>query len=113
MASNYHGIRTTTMKRTEKDGRRSVFPCPQVIKDYNENMGEVDKHDMLRQLYGTNRKSVKWWHRLFFGLLDMSIVNAFVVYKENHGSLPLLEFRRELAQGLLTYFKNHRTKGAH
>lgn len=112
MASNYHGITTTTVKRTERDGRRSVFPCPEVIKDYNENMGGVDKHDMLRQLYGINRKSMKWWHRIFFGLLDMSIVNAFVVYKEEQGSLPLLQFRRELAQGLLTYAKDHRCKGA-
>ncbi|KAK4312806.1 hypothetical protein Pmani_015818 [Petrolisthes manimaculis] len=110
MASNYHGNVTTTVKRREKDGSRSVVPCPQVIKDYNENMGGVDKHDMLRQLYGMNRKSMKWWHRIFFGLLDMSIVNAFVVYKEHHGSLPLLEFRRELAQGLMTFAKD--SKGA-
>ncbi|XP_045103522.1 piggyBac transposable element-derived protein 3-like isoform X4 [Portunus trituberculatus] len=105
MASNYHGIEATTVKRTEKDRKKAIVPCPQVVKDYNDNMGGVDKHDMLRQLYGTNRKSMKWWHRIFWGLLDMCIVNAYVVYKESHGSLPLLDFRRDLAQGLLTYSK--------
>ena len=75
-------------------------------------MGGVDKHDMLRQLYGVNRKSLKWWHRLFFGMFDMSIVNAYVLYKDatgyNHssnGHISLLDFRRELSQGLLTLGK--------
>ncbi|XP_045134450.1 piggyBac transposable element-derived protein 2-like [Portunus trituberculatus] len=112
MASNYHGIEATTVKRTEKDGKKAIVPCPQVVKDYNDNMGGVDKHDMLRQLYGTNRKSMKWWHRIFWGLLDMCIVNAYVVYKESHGSLPLLDFRRDLAQGLLTYSKERSSRGA-
>ena len=40
MASNYHGITATTVKRTGKDGKKAVIPCPQVIKDYNEYMGE-------------------------------------------------------------------------
>ena len=78
-----------------------------MIKDYNEYMGEVDKHDMLRHLCGTNQKSMKWWHIIFFGLVDMSIV----VYKD-HTTLPILEFRRELAQGLLTYAKNRTFRGA-
>ena len=65
---------------------------------------------MLRRLYGTNRKSMKWWHIIFFGLVDMSIINAYVVYKD-HTKLPLLEFRRELAQGLLTYAKNRTFRG--
>ncbi|XP_037783504.1 uncharacterized protein LOC119579664 [Penaeus monodon] len=74
-------------------------------------MGGVDKHDMLRQLYGTNRKSMKWWHRIFFGLLDMSIVNAYDVYKETHPSLSVFSFRTELARGLLTYTKDRKARG--
>lgn len=112
LASNYNGLQATTVKRTEKDGRKTIVPCPKVVKDYNENMGGVDKHDMLRQLYGMDRKSKKWWHRLFFGLFDMAIVNAYVVYKENGENLPLLEFRRELAQGLLTFANDRQSRGA-
>ena len=64
-------------------------------------MGGVDKHDMLRQLYEINRKSMKWWHRLLFSSLDMAVVNVFHnVSKEQQ--LLFLEFRRDLAMGLLT-----------
>ena len=39
----------------------------------------------------------------FVGMLDMTIVNSWVLYKEsNMESLPLLDFRRELALVLLT-----------
>ncbi|XP_069945897.1 piggyBac transposable element-derived protein 3-like, partial [Cherax quadricarinatus] len=95
-----------------KNGTKTVITCSQALKDYNENMGGVDKHDMLRQLYGANSKSKKWWHRIFLGLLGMSIVNANVVYNETHSPLSLLEFRRELAQGLLAFATNHRSEGA-
>ena len=33
--------------------------CPRVASGYNNHMGGVDKHDMLRQIYGIDRKSVK------------------------------------------------------
>ena len=66
-------------------------------------MGGVDKHDMLRQLYEINRKSMKWWHRLLFGSLDMAVVNTYVVYNASkEQQLLFLEFRRDLAMGLLT-----------
>ena len=79
--SNYHGIEEILVQRKQKDGSKVMVSCPQVVKDYNSFMGGVDKHDMLRQLYGTDRKNVKWWHRLFFGMMDMALVNAFIVYK--------------------------------
>ena len=68
-------------------------------------MGGVDKHDMLRQLYGTDRKNVKWWHRLFFGLLDVAIVNSFIVFSEHiqENSMTLYRYYRKVGRGLLTF----------
>ena len=66
-------------------------------------MGGVDKHDLLRQLYEINRKSMKWLHRLLFGSLDMAVVNTYVVHNASKKQqLLFLEFRRDLAMGLLT-----------
>ena len=52
---------------------------PDVAKYYNNNMGVVDKHDMLRQSYDINRKSMKWWRIIFFGVLDMAMVNSYIL----------------------------------
>ena len=44
-------------------------------------MGGVDHHDQLRQHYNVDRRSVKWWHRIAFGLLDIAITNSFLLMK--------------------------------
>lgn len=41
--------------------------CLAIIPDYNFNIEETSK---------------KWWHKLFFGLLDVALVNSYVIYKK-------------------------------
>ena len=71
-------------------------------------MGGVDKADMMRTLYGYKRKSVKWWHRLFWGMIDMTVVNAHVIIQEVKTKSPLLDFVRSVATTLLAYGKAKR-----
>ena len=111
--SNYHDVSNSTVQRRDKRGVKVTVTCPSVVGDYNEHMGGVDKHDMMRQLYGIDRKSYKWWHRLFFGLLDMAIINAHIVYNENceeRDKLAAFDFYRDISSGLLTY-SNRVTRG--
>ena len=69
-------------------------------------MGGVDKADMFCAIYGTSRKSMKWWHRIFFGLLDRTMGNAYVVYTKMSGQkCSTLDFRRAVAQALITLGK--------
>lgn len=70
--------------RDQKDGTRLPVGGREVCKDYDKNMGCVDKADMLRALYQCDRKSKKWWHRIFFHFLDVIIVNSFVIYCSLH-----------------------------
>ena len=93
LISNYHKIETATVQRKQKDGSKVAITCHQVVKDYNQNMGGVDKLDMLRQLYEINRKGVKWWHRLLFGSLDRAVVNTYAVHNASkEQQLLFLEF---------------------
>lgn len=55
---------------------------PNVVKDYNDHMGGVDLGDQLIQPYHTSRKSMKWYIKLYFHLLDIAITNAHVIYNE-------------------------------
>ena len=57
-------------------------------------MGYVDKADMLKSLYGLDRKSKKWWHRIVFHFLDVALVNSYIILKNIHGAkLPLKAFK--------------------
>ncbi|XP_025196148.1 piggyBac transposable element-derived protein 3-like [Melanaphis sacchari] len=102
LASNYHGNETTTVQRTSKDGSKSNVTCPTLVKDYNAFMGGVDHADRLRALYCVDRKSKKWWLRIFWGLLDIVFVNAYVVYCQIFGQMDVLEVRRSIALGLMS-----------
>lgn len=102
LASNFHGTEVDTVKRTQKDGSKLQVPCPRIIKDYNKYMGGVDKADQLRALYCVNRKSHKWWHRLFWGILDITFVNSYIINNAlQNKKISVLEFRRAVTQGLV------------
>ena len=75
---------------------------PRAIVDYNRGMKGVDLSDQLAHYYRTPRKARKWYHNLFFHLVDTAVVNAYLVHKVlTGGSLNHLKFRVALIDSLL------------
>lgn len=104
MVSNYHTPDLVgTVQRKTKDGENEDICCPLMIKDYNSNMGFVDKADMLKNTYEINRKSHKWWHRILWHFVDVAIVNSFIIFRERceQRSLDLKDFRLSVVTGLV------------
>ncbi|XP_045115262.1 piggyBac transposable element-derived protein 2-like [Portunus trituberculatus] len=62
---------------------KSPVNCPALIKHYNENMGGVDKMDALIGFYRMFFRSKKWYHRIFFHFADLSICNAWLLYRRD------------------------------
>jgi len=63
---------------------------PQCIVDYNSNMGSIDRQDAIIQPYSAARKSMKWYRKLSFHLLQMALLNSHILYVENwwHQDIP-------------------------
>ncbi|ETI38782.1 hypothetical protein F443_15569 [Phytophthora nicotianae P1569] len=62
--------------------------CPQAVKDYQNWMGGVDRHDQLRlQSYSLQMSTrfTKYYKGLFLGFLDLALVNA--IRREYNGVL--------------------------
>ncbi|XP_055926117.1 piggyBac transposable element-derived protein 2-like [Argiope bruennichi] len=81
--------------------------CPYVIKTYNKHMGGVDLLDSLIGRYKIIMRSKKWYFRLFYHLLDLTIINAWLLYKRVHKQkrnsekpMKLVTFRLQLAETL-------------
>ena len=72
--------------RKKKNGETKNVTCPKSLKNYNKNMGFVDKADMLKKTYEIDRKSRKWWPRIFFHFIDVSVVNAFIIFQQRCGN---------------------------
>ena len=99
----YDPCETTDVKRKEKDGTETRILCPTYLFDYNANMNCVDKFDQLKGSYEIDRKAKKWWHRIFWYFIDVSVVNAYILHKEL--KLPkksLKDFRREVSRSLVS-----------
>ena len=77
---------------------------PVVVERYNEFMGGVDTGDQLLSYYGFSHRTLKWWRRAFFHLIEVAIVNAYIMYLTTPCEgwrLTHKEFRIQLAKELL------------
>ena len=62
--------------------------------------------DQMVLYYGFAHRSVKWWKRVFFHVIDMAIVNAHILYNASSDTkLTQLEFRRAVVEGLLSGYE--------
>ena len=64
---------------------------PYVIERSNAYVNAVDKSDQMLSKYSLLHKYVWWWKTLFFHIIDISIVNAYVLFREYQKSHPELE----------------------
>ena len=65
-------------------------------------MGGMDKADQLLSYYGFSHRMVKWWRRTFYHLLEVAIVNAYIMYKQQPGvTVDHKMFRVKMAVQLL------------
>lgn len=69
-----------TVARRKKSGEVIQIEVPPCVKDYNKNMGAIDRHDQMQSTYAIDRKSKRWWMRIFLGMLDIVMVNAYILY---------------------------------
>lgn len=103
-----------TVLRRQKDGTRISVPCPEAIIIYNRYMGGVDRGDQLRGYYNCKVKSRKFYKYIFYFLFDVSITNAFILYK-NFRSSPtfntIKKFRLQLARELIGKYTTRRQAG--
>lgn len=57
---------------------------------------------MLSFFYDGNRKSNKWWHSLFFGMIEMCLVDSYIAFIETRETVYVLNYKRNATQGLIT-----------
>jgi len=76
---------------------------PTIVADYNRHMGHVDNSDRLANSYTASRRTWKWTKKLFFHLLDLAIVNSYILLsscggkKISHRDFHLTLIREKLA----------------
>jgi hypothetical protein len=97
------------MKVPRRNGavREAIHTSP-MHYEYTTYMHGVDVADQLRASYSCQTRSHKWWHRVFFFLIDTTVVNMYIIYlsllrRQQVPSRPMthLQFKTQLCQALL------------
>ena len=113
MLSTFHSNDMTDVRRRTRSAADGVemISKPVMIHSYNQNMGGIDKFDQLILYYGFPHRSIKWWKCVFLHLLDLSVVNASILYNiASPKPLSQLEFRLAVVAGLLKDHPAHMDK---
>ncbi|KAE9521638.1 hypothetical protein AGLY_017934 [Aphis glycines] len=107
---------TKVSRYDRKLNKRVEVDCPHIIKVYNTHMGGVDLLDGLLGRHKIKMRSRRWYMRLFYHLLDVTIVNSWLLHKRiqnqksDNNVLPLMEFREQLALTLCKLGQNNTPK---
>ncbi|XP_046685000.1 piggyBac transposable element-derived protein 4-like [Homalodisca vitripennis] len=76
---------------------------PKPVVHYNAHMKGVDRADQLMSYYPIERKTIRWYKKIFVHFLQMAMVNCMFFVNMNSGArkMPFLEFRDKLVDSLL------------
>ena len=106
IASNFDTILPEVSVQRWSSESKSRIPIvqPYVIQMYNKYMGGVDQDDWLLEKHSISIRGKKWYWSIFTRILDMAVVNSFVLHRLILGSnsISIKDFRRAIAT---TYLK--------
>ncbi|XP_028167065.1 piggyBac transposable element-derived protein 4-like isoform X2 [Ostrinia furnacalis] len=100
--STCHGIATGLSTVTSRPSK-PIAVKPQVVLDYNRNMGGVDlKDQMLEPYLVEGKRCTKWYMKLFKRLLNCSILNSRILLQfSKQAHQDHLAFRLKLVDEIL------------
>ncbi|KAL7637886.1 UNVERIFIED_CONTAM: hypothetical protein RMT77_011498 [Armadillidium vulgare] len=111
MLSNSHENGVTEVSRRSKAGRIQE-DIPLCIKDYNKNMGFVDKTDQILHYYTMTRKTIKWYKKLGMHLIQVRILDALGIYNmDRKKKTNYLDFSPSIVKDLTSQIRNEPAAG--
>lgn len=84
---------------------------PEIVLYYNNTKGGVDSVDQKCSNYSTSRRTRRWPMAIFHRILDMSFLNAFIIYQSHRNitsTLTRLQFLKALAKQLVQPYMSNR-----
>ncbi len=82
--------RVVAKRRTKKRGvyQELEVDQPYAVHRYNQYMNGVDRSDQMLASHNVIRKCRRWWKVLFFHLIDIAVVNGFILFQQHRSCEP-------------------------
>ncbi|KAH8042576.1 hypothetical protein HPB51_024629 [Rhipicephalus microplus] len=104
IGSNKHSVNPVGSCRRCDRKNKSFLEVQRLslVRVYNQSMGGVDRADQLPAFYRNDLKTKKWYKRVVFHLLDLAIVNSWLLYRATKGlSMQLADYKLQIPLGLM------------
>ena len=72
-----------------------------IVERYNRHMGYVDNSDRMANSYSMSRRTFKWTTKLFFHLLDITVLNSWILLSSCGAKHTHWDFRLLLVRNLI------------
>ena len=105
IGTNYDAVTPEgSIKRWSSSEKSKIFvPRPHVYSSYNAGMGGVDLFDQATNCYRISIRGKKWWWMLFTHMLNVCMVNAWMIHKTcSSDPMDLLCFLRNVTRHYLS-----------
>jgi len=81
------------------------------VREYNENRGIVDKSAMQIKFSKCLRKTIKYYKKVVFHIINLSMHNSYILFKHmKHEKFQLSQFKLEIIRDLIA---KHGDKRSH
>jgi len=81
------------------DSKRAVKP--QIVAWYNRHMGYIDNPNRMANSYSMCRRNFKWTTKLFFHLLDLTVLNSWILLSSCGAKCIHRDFKFLLVRNLI------------
>ncbi|KAE9543687.1 hypothetical protein AGLY_002083 [Aphis glycines] len=82
-----------------KYGESKLKPLP--ISEYNKFMSGIDRQDQMMSYYPCERKTLRWYKKIGFHFLQITLVNSYLLYCKNVKKISYYDFRLSVINSLL------------
>ena len=101
LLSTIHSAKTCTVERRIKS-----VTIPELVRDYNLTMRGVDRIDQgLCNYFLLRKRGKRYFKKLFFHLLELTIWNAFILCNKTSHKKKSLDFRLDLIEESIAKYK--------
>ena len=107
LLSTLEGVQSVETGRINRSNGEPVRK-PEILNKYNKYMGGVDRADQMLSYTPFRMKTLKWWKRVWFHVVNVALLNAYVIYKEKtvadgeKSPMTSRKFRRDIVQSIFT-----------
>ncbi|CAK9832668.1 PiggyBac transposable element-derived protein 3 [Anthophora retusa] len=114
MISTYAGVEPQDyVQRWDRKTKKYItITRPFAVTEYNKFMGGVDISDRMVAHYPHSLNSKKFYHRIAFQFLNISITNSWILFNyDKEKKMSLLEFKASLANALIQIGERNKKRG--